>query len=298
MREEKARITTIISFVINLFLTIIKIVVGIVGYSGALVADGIHSLSDLITDIIVFVSIKLSSKPADEDHNYGHYKIETVATFILCVALFIAGFSIAKEGFVKIIGALNGEKYESPTIYVLIVAALSLVVKWILYKYTLNVGKKIKSDLVIANANHQKSDSLSSIAVLIGSAFIFIFGASFWYFDAIASIIVSLFIFYASYHILIPTLNQLTEKAIDSDQVKKIDEILNSHDKVKGYHRLKTRQIGNHVAIDVHIFVDASLNIKHAHDITQDIENKLTEIFGNESLIYIHIEPYIKAFQK
>lgn len=294
MREKKAKKATSISFVINTILTIAKIITGIIGKSGAMIADGIHSLSDLITDVIVFISIHMSSKPADEDHNYGHGKYETLATFIVGVALFIAGFNIFKDGGTNIINYIKGEPLSIPTSIVLYVALASVIIKEILYRYTIKVGKEINSDAVIANAYHQRSDALSSLGVLISTAIIYIFGSKLVFLDAIAQIVVSLFLFKAAISILKPSLNQLTESSLCEENLHKIKSILEDNEYVLNYHHLRSRKIGSHFALDVHILVDPSLTVVASHDITVDIEQKVREVLDKDALISVHVEPYVQ----
>jgi len=292
MRKKKAKQATIISFIINTILTTIKILTGIIGKSGAMIADGIHSLSDLITDVIVFISIHIATKPADEDHNYGHGKYETIATFLVGVALLIAGFNILKSGGISIIQYISGKHIESPNSIVLMVALLSVIIKELLYHYTLRVGKKIANDAIIANAYHQRSDAFSSLGVLISSFIIFVFGNKFVFFDPIAQIVVSIFLFKAALLILKPSLNQLTDSSLDKESIKGIKNILDSNEFVLEYHNLKTRKIGEYYAIDVHILVDSNLTVLKSHDITVDIEYKIKKILNNDTIISIHVEPF------
>ena len=293
MRERKAKKVTIISFITNVLLTSSKLAVGVVGKSGAMVADGIHSLSDLITDIIVYISIHISSKPADSDHNYGHGKFETLATFIVSVALFIAGFSIFRDGATDILNLTKGVVLEMPSSLVLYVAIVSVISKEILFRYTITIGKKIKSDAIIANAWHQRSDAISSLGVLISSLIIYIFGSQYAYFDSIAQILVSLFLFKVAIKILKPALNQLIESSLDEESIIRINKVLKEHNEVLDYHHLRTRKIGNNYSVDVHILVSTKLNVIESHNITIELETKLKQILGDEAFISIHVEPFI-----
>ncbi|MFO7612189.1 MAG: cation diffusion facilitator family transporter [Clostridia bacterium] len=292
---KKARNTTIISFIINCILSAMKLVVGIIGASGALIADGIHSLSDLATDIIVLVSIKIIQKPADESHNYGHGKVETFATVIVSIALFIAGFSIGRDGVTNLIDIAGGAVMGTPTGLVVIVAGLSFVIKEILFRYSIKVGRSIGSEVMIANAWHHRSDSLSSLGVLAGAGGAYILGADFAWLDSAAQVIVSLFIFKAAYKILVPNIGELVDASLDDEHLEKIKTILAKNPSVLDYHHLRTRKIGNMHSIDVHILVKHTLNIKEAHDISTEIEHRIKASLDGDSLVTIHIEPYLKS---
>ena len=291
-KGNRAKKVTVISFLINCILSTVKLVVGFLGKSGALVADGIHSLSDLITDIIVFISIKITQKPADEKHNYGHGKVEIVATVLVSVALFIAGFSIGKNGVTDLIGFFKGEEAQSPAFIVVIVAAGSLIVKEILFRYTMITGKEIASEVLIANAWHQRSDALSSLGVVIGAGGAWLLGDSFAFLDSAAQIIVSIFIFKAAYQILIPNLGQLADAAIDEDELEQINKMLDDKTNILDYHHLRTRHVGNMHAVELHILVNPELNISDAHDISSIIECEIQGILGYDCFVSIHIEPY------
>lgn len=292
MREEKAKKATIVSVIVNILLTVSKIAVGILGKSGAMLADGIHSLSDLVTDIIVFISIRISSKPADDDHNYGHGKFETVATFIVSIALFLAGFNILSNGVTNIYHFIRGGILVKPSSIVLYIAILSILSKEILFRYTMIVGKRITSDAVIANAYHHRSDVLSSIGVLISALIITIFGDRYAFFDSIAEIVVSIFIFNVAVKLIKPSLNQLTDSSMSTENINKVKEVFDKNPAVLSYHHLRTRKIGNQHAIDIHILVKDSLNVNEAHDITVDLELVIKEILGMDTFISIHVEPY------
>ena len=289
---KKARKVTVISFIINCILSAGKIIIGIIGTSGALIADGIHSLSDLITDIIVFISLKITQKPADEKHNYGHGKVEIVATVLVSVALFIAGFTIGRDGIEDLVGFFKGDTSQTPALIAVIAAAMSLIIKEALFRYTMKTGKEIGSEILIANAWHQRSDALSSLGVLIGAGGAWLLGSRFAFLDSAAQIIVSLFIFRAAYKILIPNLGQLADAAIDEEEIKEIEKMLKANPNVLDYHHLRTRHVGSLHAIDVHILVNPLLDISAAHDISTMIECEIKSFLGSECFVSIHIEPY------
>lgn len=291
-KSVKAKKITVISFITNCILSIGKLLVGVVGNSGALVADGIHSFSDLITDVIVFISIRITQKPADEKHNYGHGKVEIVATVLVSIALFIAGFSIGRDGVEDLIAFIGGQPAQSPALMAVIAAAMSLVIKEVLFRFTMKTGREIGSEVLIANAWHQRSDALSSLGVLIGAGGAYLLGSRFAFLDSAAQIVVSLFIFRAAYKILIPNLGQLADAAIDENEISEIKKILDHNPDVLEYHHLRTRHVGSLHAVDVHILVNKDLNIKEAHDISTTIECEIKNFLGFDCFVSVHIEPY------
>lgn len=289
---NEAKRVTVLSFIINCILSLGKVLTGVIGRSGAMIADGIHSLSDLITDIIVYISLRITQKPADEKHNYGHGKIETVATVMVSIALFIAGFTIGRDGIEDLIAFSQGERNAAPGLIVVIAAAVSLIVKELLFRYTISTGRKIGSEVLIANAWHQRSDALSSLGVLLGAGGAYILGSEFAFLDSAAQIVVSLFIFRAAYKILVPSLGQLADEAIDEDEIIQIKKILENNAGVLDYHHLRTRHVGSLHAVDVHILVKPDLNISDAHDISTIIEFEIKSILGKDCFVSVHIEPY------
>jgi len=286
---------TVIGFFINAVLSIFKILAGFVGRSGAMIADGIHSLSDFLTDIVVLIGIKLTAQPEDKCHNYGHYKFETVATAMISVFLLIVGFEIVKTGINNIIAFFKGEVIGSPGYIALIAAGVSIIAKEGLYRYTVLYAKKLKSDIVKANAWHHRSDAFSSIGTLIGIGGAIFLGEKWRILDPIASIIVSILIFKVAIEILKPAIDVLTEKALPEEDREKIINIINGEDGVKGFHHLRTRSMGKRSVIAVHIFVDKILSVEESHDIAEKLENDITDQFDKNMVITIHIEPYDEA---
>lgn len=292
LRSKKGKQVTIIGFWGNALLTVCKIYAGLVGKSGAMLADGIHSLSDFLTDIVVLVGFKLTEQPEDDCHNYGHDKYETLATAIISLFLAIVGFEILKSGVSSILLVIRGEKLSSPGIIALVAAIVSIGVKELLYRYTLKVGKEIESNAVIANAWHHRSDAFSSIGTLFGIGGAIVLGEKWAILDPIASVVVSLFIFKVSYEILKPALDELMECSLSQEERIKIVNILDNCEEVKGYHHLRSRRLGAKAVVEFHIFVESTLDIKSAHDIATEIEMDMKKEFGDLSVITIHIEPF------
>lgn len=291
-RSQEARKATLIGSLLNVFLTVMKIAAGIIGRSGAMVADGIHSLSDLLTDIVVLVSFKFTEKPEDEDHNYGHGKFETLATAIISIFLFIVGFEILKSGLQKIFQVMQGEALPSPGVIALVAAFISVSVKEILYRYTVIVGKKIGSSSLVANAWHHRSDAFSSMGTFVGIGGAILLGEKWTVLDPLASVVVSVMIFKVAFEILLPSLNELMETSLTKEEKEEISSIIASCEGILYHHELRSRRIGSRAVIDFYIHVDSELNIRQAHDISTEVEEKLKDRFGSDAIVTVHIEPH------
>lgn len=292
-REKKAARVTWVGFFTNLLLSTAKIIAGVVGRSSAMIADGIHSLSDFITDFIVIIFIKISSKHEDSDHPYGHGKFETFATMLISFALFIVAIGIFYSGSVKIYEVLNGRVIERPTYLALIMAAVSIVVKEILYWYTIIVGRKIESPAVIANGWHHRSDAFSSIGTLIGISGAMFLGERWRILDPITSVIVGIFIIGVAYKLARPSIQELLEMSLPEEIEHSIEQKIQATPGVITFHHLRTRKNGNAFIIDMHIKVDPHSSIVEAHDIATHVENNLKAAFGKRTQINVHIEPYL-----
>lgn len=291
-RNKKARQVTLIGFFINAILTIFKCIAGILGNSGAMIADGIHSLSDFFTDIVVLLGFKFTDKPADMDHNYGHGKYETLATLIIGVALLITGLNIFSDGIFNVYNVIiNNEVIPRPKIIAVIAAITSIVSKELLFQYTRLVGDKIKSQTVIANGWHHRSDALSSIGTFIGISGAYMLGNQWTILDPVAAIIVSAFIFKVSFEIMLPALNELLEASLSNEENRTIISLINDNATILSYHNLRTRRIGPSVAIEAHLIFNNKISLYAAHEVSDKIELKLKELFGSRSIITLHLEP-------
>lgn len=293
-RVKIAKKVTWIGFFANLLLTTFKITAGIVGKSTAMIADGIHSLSDFITDVLVIIFIGISGKDKDKDHHYGHGKYETFATLMISLILSLVGIGIFWGGLNKILGVIGGETIEQPTMIALIAALISIVVKESLYWYTKKAGDKIQSNAVIANAWHHRSDAFSSIGTALGISGAIFLGASWRVLDPIAGIIVSVFIVKVAFEIGMPSIHELLEQSLPPSTENEIIQLINNHPDVKFQHNLKTRKIGNIYAIDVHIKLNPEISFVKSHDVATDIEVSLRQKFGEKTVTNIHTEPYVK----
>jgi cation diffusion facilitator family transporter len=291
IRAAKAQHVTWVGFFINLILVGFKLVAGIVGHSSAMIADALHSLSDFATDIVVLASIRVVSKPADQSHDYGHGKFETLAAAAIALALLLVGVGIFWNGVKKIWLAIGGVPLAAPGNIAFIAAAVSIVSKEWLYRYTAGVGREINSQAVIANAWHHRSDAFSSIGVLLGIGGAVFLGQKWHILDPAAAVAVSFFIVKVGIDILSGSIKELSEESL-SEAIE--DEILRLSLKIAGIteaHNLKTRRIGNHIAVDLHINVDGSLSVTDAHLLASQLEASLRARFGQQTFVSIHIEP-------
>jgi cation diffusion facilitator family transporter len=283
---------TLVGSVVNLALLTLKFVAGILGRSAAMIADAVHSLSDFVTDIIVLVFIRISSKPRDESHKYGHGKYETLATVIIGVVLCLVGLKLMWDGGNKVYGFFfKGEQLASPGYIALIAALVSIVVKEILFRYTVIVGRRENSQSVIANAWHHRSDAFSSLGTALGIGGAILLGPNWAVLDPIAAVVVSVFIVKVALELLIPAINELLEKSLPADVEAEILNTIMMTPGVSDPHNLRTRRIGNNYAIEIHIRVDGAMSVCDAHDLTKLIETRLRERFGQDTHVNIHVEP-------
>lgn len=293
-REKSIYRVTWIGSLVNFLLMAFKFVAGIVGHSSALVADAVHSLSDFATDIVVIVFVRISGKPEDEDHRYGHGKYETLATAIIGLALFAVGIGLLVGGATKVADVINGAILPAPSMVALIAAAVSIVSKEILYRYTVRVGKNLNSQAVVANAWHHRSDAFSSIGTLVGVGGAIFLGEKWRILDPIAAIVVSTFIIKVAIYLIKPCIDELLERSLPAETEKQILDIITSFPEVSSPHHLRTRRIGNHIAIEVHIRMDGQISLSDAHTVATEVERCLKEEFGPDTHIGIHMEPVKK----
>lgn len=296
MTDEKQRLrevykVTIAGSIINVLLLVLKFAAGILGHSAAMIADAIHSLTDFATDVVVLVFVKLGNKPMDKDHDYGHGKYETLATAIIGISLFAVGVMICWSGLVKTYQALCGEKLQQPGVVALVAAVLSIVMKEWAYQFTVRVGRKFHSEAVVANAWHHRSDALSSIGTMLGIGGAILLGDHWAVLDPLAAIVVSVFIIKAAWGLVMQSVKELTDASLSE---KEEDEILKTASEEEGVgeiHNLRTRRIGNNIAIEMHVRMPGSLSLYAAHEHATAIENRLKQKYGAGTHVGIHIEP-------
>ena len=276
---------------VNMALFAFKLVAGIVGRSGAMIADAVHSASDFATDIVVLAFVRISAKPRDDDHKWGHGKYETLASLIIGVALAAVGVGILVDSVEKIIAAANGEVLPRPDAIAIVAAAVSIIVKEALYQYTARVGRKLESPSVVANAWHHRSDALSSIGALLGIAAAYLLGEKWRIADPIAAVGVAVLIVKVAYDLCRTALADLLEKSLPREVEEEIISIISTTPNVHKPHNLRTRRIGSDIAIEVHIRVDGAMSVHASHEISRDIERALRTRFGEGTAVAIHIEP-------
>ncbi|MBO5804271.1 MAG: cation transporter [Bacteroidales bacterium] len=294
-REKEIRNVTLWGSVVNLILTTIKIIAGFLGRSGAMVADGVHSFSDLLTDFVVIAFTRVSSKGHDRSHSFGHGKFETMATLVVGLVLIAVGANLMANGVESIVDAIKGEIIPRPRYIALIAAAISIISKEIMYHITVKVGKRTGSQAVIANAWHHRSDALSSIGSFFGIGGAILLGEKWTILDPIAGCCISIAIIVVAIKICIPSLAELLDASLPEDVE---NEIISNTLSVKGVndvHGLKTRRSGISFIIVAHIVVNPTLSLVEAHDISTDVENALKRRFGDQTQISIHVEPDINA---
>lgn len=276
---------------VNIALFAFKLVAGIVGRSGAMVADAIHSASDFATDVVVLFFVRISSKPRDNDHKWGHGKYETLASLIIGVALLAVGVDILVESAEKIKAVIEGEVLPRPGLIAIVAAALSIVTKEALYQYSVRVGRKTDSPSVVANAWHHRSDALSSIGALLGISAAYLMGEKWRIADPIAAVIVAALIVKVAVDLCRNAIAELLERSLPADIEEEILSIISATPSVHKPHNLRTRRIGSNIAIEVHIRVDGSMTVYDSHEISRDIEQRLRLRFGEYTAVAIHIEP-------
>ena len=276
---------------VNVVLLLFKFVAGIVGHSAAMIADAVHSLSDFVTDIIVLVFVRISGKPTDKSHEYGHGKYETLATTLIGLALLIVAVGIVYSALTKIIHWAQGGTLEAPGMLALWAALLSIILKEAVFHYSMVQARKLKSQAVEANAWHHRSDALSSIGTAIGIGGAIFLGERWTVLDPMAGIIVGLFIIKVAIDLLRNGIGDLMEHSLPDEVESEILQLAGSIPGVTEPHDLHTRRIGNHYAIELHILMDDDISLREAHNKSEEVENILREHYGKETHISVHVEP-------
>ena len=290
-REKEIYKVTLVGSVVNVILLVFKFVAGVVGHSSAMIADALHSLSDFVTDVIVLVFVRISNKPQDKGHDYGHGKYETLALTIIGIALMAVAISIIVKGAVKIAGWANGEVLEAPGMLAFWAAIVSIVLKEGVYRYSVIKGRKLNSKAVEANAWHHRSDALSSIGTAVGIGGAIFFGERWTILDPIASVVVGAFIVKVAFDLLKNGIGDLMEQSLPDTVEEEILQLAASVPGVTEPHELRTRRIGNHYAIELHILMDGALTLKEAHDKASEVEDLLRQHYGEETHVAVHVEP-------
>ena len=288
-REEKR--CTLVGMTSDVCLSAMKIVTGIFGHSSAILADGIHSIGDMVTDGLVYAMVRLSGKGVDERYRYGRGKYETLAAFLISIILVIVALGLMSEGAQDVWAAIQGETLERPHNIALVVGLIAVIVKEGLYHYTRLKGRKTGSSALKAYAWHHRADALSTAATLLGVAGAMFLGERWRVLDPIAAMAVSVLILVLAYRMGRPAIEELLEVSLPQEEQEKIADIVTGTPGVKVFHNLRTRRNGSLRVVDIHVKVDGDLTVSRSHEITRDIERQLTDSLG-EVMTNIHVEPY------
>lgn len=288
--DDICRITWLGAFV-NLLLVAVKFAAGIAGLSAAMVADAIHSLSDLATDAIVIIFVKLSNKPADSDHDYGHGKYETFATLIIGTLLAIVGIGMMWGGGEKILDILSGTMIPTPGWTAFAAGIASIVAKETIFQYTMHVARRTHSNTLAANAWHHRSDALSSVGTCAGIGGAIILGNDWVILDPLAAVVVSVIVTVSALKIMRTAVNELLEKSLPENIERDIIDIVDEDPLLQHVHHLRTRAIGSIYTIDMHVRMPGDMTLSDAHRHTILLEQRLRQAYGKGTIINIHIEP-------
>lgn len=288
--DDICRITWLGAFV-NLLLVAVKFVAGIAGLSAAMVADAVHSLSDLATDAIVIIFVKLSNKPADSDHDYGHGKYETFATLIIGTLLAIVGIGMMWGGGEKILDILSGTMIPTPGWTAFAAGIASIVAKETIFQYTMHAARRTHSNTLAANAWHHRSDALSSVGTCAGIGGAIILGNDWVILDPLAAVVVSVIVTVSALKIMRTAVNELLEKSLPENIERDILDIVAEDTILQNVHHLRTRAIGSIYTIDMHVRMPGDMTLSEAHRHTILLEQRLRQAYGKGTIINIHIEP-------
>ncbi len=292
-KERIVRKVTWVGLLVNLFLAAIKFIAGIYGKSQALVADAIHSLTDLTTDIAVIAGSHYWSRPPDENHPYGHRRLETLVTVFIGIVLIAAGVGIGW----KAISTLQERQTAAPGWIAVLAALASIVCKESLYRWTAATGRRVKSPALAANAWHHRTDALSSLPVLIAVAGAIIF-PSWSFLDRVGAVIVSIFILHASIKIIWPGISELVDVGAPKETRKKIRDIALESEGVLQVHDIRTRYISTSIQVDLHIVVEGSITVREGHDIADDVKARIIDTIPEVLDVIVHVDPPERALRE
>lgn len=290
-REKQIFKVTLAGGAVNVVLLAFKFIAGILGYSAAMIADAVHSLSDFVTDLIVLIFVHISGKPQDKSHDYGHGKYETLALTIIGIALVIVAVGIFHNGALRIAAWWRGDELQAPGMLALWAALVSIILKELTYRYTIRNARNLDSPALEANAWHHRSDALSSIGTAVGIGGAVLLGKRWAVLDPLASVVVGTFIVKVAVELIIQGMRDLLEHSLPDDIEDEIMQIAQSEPDVIEPHDLRTRRIGNLYAIELHILMNGDITLARAHDHADAIECRLKKRFGENTHVAIHMEP-------
>ena len=290
MEKKIAMQVSVLSIVVNIILSAYKLLAGILASSGAMISDAVHSASDVFSTIIVMIGVQAAGRQSDTDHQYGHERMECVASIILAVVLCVTGVGIGYEGVVRILAG-HYDQLPVPGKTALIAAIVSIVVKEWMFWYTRGAAKKIDSGALMADAWHHRSDALSSIGALLGIA-----GSRMGYpvLDSVASVAISFFIVKAAYEIFIDAIDKMVDKSCPEEEVEKIRRLILSQEGVLDVDLLRTRLFGNKIYVDIEIAADGNRTLNETHAVAECVHNKVEEEFPEVKHCMVHVNPYKK----
>ena len=284
LKKNEGVWVTLIGSAINVLLIVVKLLAGILGHSTAMIADAIHSLSDLLNDVVVIFSFQIGRIPKDEGHPYGHGRAETIGATIISIAIILVGLGMLFEVWEIIVEGKN----KTPLMITVVVAAISIVTKETLYHYTKSIGEKLHSPIIIANAWDQRSDAFSSCAVFVG---VLLAMNGYPVMDTIAAGVVGLMIIKVGYTVLRNNFRDLMDSSLDEEQIRKVENIIRTSPGVIELHDLRTRKIGGHILIDVHILVNSGITVTEGHNIAETVRRDLIKSMGNIQDALVHVDP-------
>ena len=279
---------SIVTIVGNVLLAIIKFFAGLLSNSGALISDGVHTISDVLTTVIVMVGVTIGNIEEDSNHRYGHERMECIASLILSFILFITGLEIGLEGLKVLINS-DYSSIKTPGIFALVVAAISILGKEIMYQYTIRVAKKIKSESLKADAWHHRSDALSSVGTLIG---IILSRMGYKFCDPLVSILIALLICKVAFEVFVEATDKLVDKSCDEETIKKLEKVILKQKGVLGIDDIKTRLFGNKIYVDIEIALDGNKSLNETHKIAEKVHDKVEKEFQDIKHIMVHVNPY------
>jgi cation diffusion facilitator family transporter len=284
---------TITGAITNIALSAVKVAGGILGHSAALVADGVHSLSDLVTDAVVIFGVRIARRPPDDNHTFGHGRFETVSAFLVGLVLIGAGALIGWQGIRRAVEIGSGASLPYPKTVTVVIAAGSVVIKEILFQITRRVGRNEKSPALIANAWHHRSDALSSVAAVFGISGAIVLGEGWLILDPITGILVSILVVTVGVRTAVTALREMTDHALSDGECDELITIVQGVPGVEDPHNLKTRRLGPTVAVEIHFRVRGEMSVNDGHIRATEVERRIRERFGPDTTVITHVEPQI-----